>query len=126
MTPAADHAALRVLVEPVTPEALLELVEAASRSDVDDYVDILRRPRCRRGRIGHPQPHRRTADEYDLVEQRAERRCRDFQELNAHASRARNSSVARLRARASPTRTASTKDNISYIHGSDRATPVAA
>lgn len=116
-----------VFGEAASAEPALELVEVASGGDLDDHVDVLGRPDRRRTGVRDPQRHGRTADEYDFLEQLAERGGGEVEELSAHAaaearpSRRLRSLTARPRTRASPLRIASISASRSPSSGSRRA-----
>lgn len=72
MVPAADDAVLLVFGEAALAQPGFEVVEGATRGDLDDDVDVLAGADGRCARVAYPERHRGSADEDDLVEQRAE------------------------------------------------------
>jgi hypothetical protein len=125
MDPAADHRAF--LLESGGAEPILERVVLAPRGDLDDHVDVDRRSRWWRARIGDPKGDRGTADEDDLAGQIPERRGSAFEEGDAQLgadARCRSSERrvdASERTRPSPSRMASIKANGCQSAGSDVA-----
>jgi hypothetical protein len=88
VAPAAYHAVFLVLGEATFAQSRFEIVEGAACGDIDDDVDVFGWADGGCTGVGDPQRHRRSADEDDLVEQRAEGAGRELQELDTHAAAA--------------------------------------
>jgi len=73
MAPATDDSALLVFPKICIAEPCLEVVEVASRGDLDDHVDVIRRTYWWSCGIRDPQSDRGAPDEYDVLDKLAER-----------------------------------------------------
>lgn len=100
-------------------------MERSARGDLDYDIDILGRPRSWRRRIGDPEHDAGAAEEHDIAKHRLQRLGGTLEKLNTHAAaveprRARNSSSAMPRTRASPIRSPSVSVKSSVSAGSRR------
>jgi hypothetical protein len=77
-----------ILGEAALAQPRFEVVERASRRGLDDNVHVFRGADGRGARVADPDRYRGSADEHDLVEQRAERVGCQLQQRDAHAAAA--------------------------------------
>jgi hypothetical protein len=106
-------------------QLLAEPVVLGTAGDLADDIDVLGGAGGRRAGLGEPEVDRRTADEDDLVQERAEQLGGDLELLGAQRlfsparslSRLMRRSSATRRTRESPARRLSSSDRISPSSG---------